>query len=113
LKPTAVAAVLHGHCHQRAFGTVGAVEAMLQLVPGLTISTIDAGCCGMAGAFGYQAEHAAVSRQVAEVGPLPRVRDAPADAILVAAGTSCRHQFADLAARTAIHPVRVLADALA
>lgn len=113
LRPAAAAAVLHGHCHQRAFGTVGAVEAMLKLVPGLSLATIDAGCCGMAGAFGYQAEHAAVSRQVAEAGPLPRVREAPADAILVAAGTSCRHQFADLASRAAVHPVRVLADHLA
>ncbi|WP_123693881.1 FAD-binding and (Fe-S)-binding domain-containing protein [Allostella humosa] len=113
LRPSTEAAVLHGHCHQRAFGTVGAVEAMLKLVPGLKLSTIDAGCCGMAGAFGYQKEHADVSRRVAEVGPLPAVRAAPADAILVAAGTSCRHQFADLASRTAIHPVRVLANHLA
>ncbi|MCC7276132.1 MAG: 4Fe-4S dicluster domain-containing protein, partial [Alphaproteobacteria bacterium] len=112
LKPVAKRAVLHGHCHQRAFGTVGAVEAMLRLVPGLEVSAIDAGCCGMAGAFGYQAEHAPVSRAVAEAGPLPHVRAAPADAILVAAGTSCRHQFADLARREAVHPVRVLERAL-
>ncbi|MGE0714246.1 MAG: FAD-binding and (Fe-S)-binding domain-containing protein [Alphaproteobacteria bacterium] len=113
LKPRAQQAVLHGHCHQRAFGTVGAVTAMLKLVPELKVDAVDAGCCGMAGAFGYRAEHAATSRAVAEVGPLPHIRAAPTDALVVAAGTSCRHQFADLAGRTAVHPVRVLADALA
>ena len=102
-------ALLHGHCHQKAFGGMGAVEAALRLIPALDLRTIESSCCGMAGAFGYQAETAQVSRDMAELSLLPAVRAAPADALLVADGTSCRHQIRDGAARTAVHVARVLA----
>jgi FAD/FMN-containing dehydrogenase/Fe-S oxidoreductase len=106
-------AVLHGHCHQKAFNTVAASVAALQLVPGLAVETFDSTCCGMAGSFGYEAEHYAMSLKIGELGVLPKMRAAPADTLLVAAGTSCRHQIADAAGREALHPARVLDDALA
>jgi Fe-S oxidoreductase len=101
-------ALLHGHCHQKAFDTVGALAKTLALVPGLTIETFDSTCCGMAGAFGYEAEHYDVSMQIGELGVLPAMRAAAADTLLVAGGTSCRHQIADGAGRSAIHVARVL-----
>ncbi|MGZ6125936.1 MAG: 4Fe-4S dicluster domain-containing protein, partial [Myxococcales bacterium] len=106
-------AYLHGHCHQKALGTMPAVVAALQLVPGLSVQTIDSSCCGMAGAFGYEAEHYDVSMRMAERSLLPAVRGAPPDALIVADGTSCRHQIADGANRTAVHVARVLESALA
>ncbi|HJT08079.1 MAG TPA: FAD-linked oxidase C-terminal domain-containing protein [Stellaceae bacterium] len=113
LKPEARKAVLHGHCHQKAFNTVGDSVAALKLVPGLRVETFDSTCCGMAGAFGYEAEHYDMSLRIGELGVLPKMRGAPADAILVAAGTSCRHQIEHGAGREALHPARVLAAALA
>jgi Fe-S oxidoreductase len=101
-------AVLHGHCHQKAFDTLGASVAALKLVPGLEVETFESTCCGMAGAFGYEAEHYDVSMTIGELGVLPKMRSAPADATLVAAGTSCRHQIKDGAGRIAVHPARVL-----
>ena len=101
-------AVLHGHCHQKAFDTLGASVATLRLVPGLEVETFEATCCGMAGAFGYEAEHYDMSLKIGELGVLPKMRGAPADATLVAAGTSCRHQIKDGAGRVAVHPARVL-----
>ena len=109
LGPVAGKALLHGHCHQKAFGAMGAVEATLRLVPGMTVETIDSSCCGMAGAFGYQAETLGVSLAMAELSLLPAVRAAEADTVLVADGTSCRHQIRDGSAREAIHVARVLA----
>jgi Fe-S oxidoreductase len=108
LKPEARKAVLHGHCHQKAFNVVGDSIAALKLVPGLAIETFDSTCCGMAGAFGYEAEHYDMSLKIGELGVLPRMRAAPADALLVAAGTSCRQQIAHGAGREALHPARVL-----
>jgi len=105
-------ALLHGHCHQKAFGAMSAMEQALRLVPDLAVSTIQSGCCGMAGAFGYEAEHFKVSMKMAELDLLPAVRAAPEDALVVADGTSCRHQIADGTARTAIHVAQVLAAAL-
>jgi Fe-S oxidoreductase len=101
-------AYLHGHCHQKAFGAMGAVETALKLVPGLTVKTIGSSCCGMAGAFGYQAETYDVSMAMAELSLLPALRKAEADAIIVAAGTSCRQQIGDGAGRRAVHLARVL-----
>jgi Fe-S oxidoreductase/FAD/FMN-containing dehydrogenase len=101
-------ALLHGHCHQKAFGTVGAVEKALRLVPGLAVKTLESTCCGMAGAFGYEVEHYDMSLKIGELGVLPAMREAPPDALLVAAGTSCRHQIADGAGREAIHLAQVL-----
>ena len=105
-------ALLHGHCHQKAFGAMPAVESVLRLVPGLEVKTIETSCCGGAGSFGYESEHAEVSRAMAEASLLPAVRAAGADTLLVADGTSCRHQIADGAQRGAVHVAQVLARAL-
>jgi len=111
-KPMPGDALLHGHCHQKAFDTMGAVENVLRLVPGLRVSKIESGCCGMAGAFGYEAEHYEVSMKMGELGLLPAVRKADADTLVVADGTSCRHQISDGTGRRAMHVVRVLEKAL-
>jgi FAD/FMN-containing dehydrogenase/Fe-S oxidoreductase len=105
-------ALLHGHCHQKAFGAMGAVERVLRLIPELKVNTLASGCCGMAGAFGYRAEHYAVSMKMGEAALLPAVREAAPDALIVADGTSCRHQIADGAGRVAIHVARALERAL-
>jgi Fe-S oxidoreductase len=104
-------ALLHGHCHQKAFGAMAAVQKALALVPELEVETVDSSCCGMAGAFGYEAEHYEASIAMAERDLLPAVRRA-ADSVIVADGTSCRHQIKDGAGRDAIHVARVLAAAL-
>ncbi len=104
--------LLHGHCHQKAFGAMGAVEAALRLVPGLQVETIESSCCGMAGAFGYQAETQDVSMAMAELSLLPAVRAAGAEVTVVADGTSCRCQIKDGAGRQAVHVAKVLADHL-
>jgi FAD/FMN-containing dehydrogenase/Fe-S oxidoreductase len=106
-------ALVHGHCHQKAFGLVGDVAAVLRLVPGLQVELIESSCCGMAGAFGYEAEHFEVSMKMAELNLLPAVRKAGPDTLIVADGTSCRHQIADGAGRAALHVARVLEQALA
>ncbi len=90
-----------------------AVVTALKLVPDLNVQQIESSCCGMAGAFGYEAAHYDVSMAMAEVSLLPSVRKAPADALIVADGTSCRHQISDGAARDAVHVARVLEMALA
>jgi Fe-S oxidoreductase len=99
---------LHGHCHQKAADAMGAVEACLAAVPGLVVRPIESSCCGMAGSFGYQAETLDVSIAMAELSLLPVVREAGPDDLIVADGTSCRHQIADGAGREAQHVVRVL-----
>jgi Fe-S oxidoreductase len=106
-------ALLHGHCHQKAFGAMPAVERALRLVPELAVETIESSCCGMAGAFGYEARHYDVSMKMGEASLLPKVRAADAATLLVADGTSCRHQIADGAGRDAVHVARVLERALA
>ena len=111
LRPADRPILVHGHCHQKAFGAMPAVLAALKLIPGAQPSLIESSCCGMAGSFGYEAEHYEVSMQMAELSLLPAVRQAP-DALIVADGTSCRHQIADGAAREALHVARVLADHL-
>jgi FAD/FMN-containing dehydrogenase/Fe-S oxidoreductase len=112
LAPRGGKAVLHGHCHQKAFGIAGAGVAALKLVPGLEVESFESTCCGMAGAFGYEAEHYDLSLKIGELGVLPKLRQAPADALLVASGTSCRHQIAHALGREALHPARVLDAAL-
>ena len=106
-------ALLHGHCHQKAFAAMPAVERVLKLVPGLAVETIESSCCGMAGAFGYEAAHYDVSMKMAELSLLPKVRAAGADELVVADGTSCRHQIADGSGRKAVHVAQVLERALA
>jgi Fe-S oxidoreductase len=88
---------------------MGSVEAALKLVPGLAVETVESSCCGMAGAFGYGADTIDVSLAMGELSLLPVVRQAEADTLVVADGTSCRHQIADGAGREAIHVARVLA----
>jgi len=112
LKPADSSALLHGHCHQKAFGVMGSVEKVLSLVPGLEIETIESTCCGMAGAFGYEAEHFDISMKIGEIDVLPAVRAKKEDVIIVADGTSCRHQIRDGAGRSPRHVARILADAL-
>jgi FAD/FMN-containing dehydrogenase/Fe-S oxidoreductase len=112
LKPLERPALLHAHCHQKAFGATGAVEQVLRLVPGLEPKLVESSCCGMAGSFGYEAEHYDVSMKMAEAALLPAVRAATGDAVLVADGTSCRHQIADGSGRQALHAARVLELAL-
>ncbi len=107
-KPLPKQALLHGHCHQKAFGAMGAIVEALALVPQLAVQTIESSCCGMAGSFGYEASHYDVSMAMAEASLLPAVRAAPADALIVADGTSCRHQIHDGAQREALHVARVL-----
>jgi len=104
--------LLHGHCHQKALVGMGPARAALALLPGAAVEEVDAGCCGMAGSFGYEAEHYAVSMQMAERRLLPAVRAAEADTIIVAAGLSCREQIAHGSGRVAVHPAQVLAGAL-
>jgi FAD/FMN-containing dehydrogenase/Fe-S oxidoreductase len=113
LRPVARQALLHGHCHQKSFGAMGAVEATLKLVPGLDVETVDSSCCGMAGSFGYGADNVDVSLAMGELSLLPQVRMAAAGTLVVADGTSCRHQIQDGAGREAMHVARVLAMSVA
>jgi FAD/FMN-containing dehydrogenase/Fe-S oxidoreductase len=112
LRAIADKVLVHGHCHQKSFGAFKPVEQVLRLIPGLTVETIESSCCGMAGAFGYGAETYEVSMQMAEASLLPAVRRADADTLIVADGTSCRHQIADGTHRAALHVARVLATSL-
>ncbi|CAN7323012.1 FAD-binding and (Fe-S)-binding domain-containing protein [Polaromonas sp. LjRoot131] len=111
LKPSAQPILLHGHCHQKAFGAVSPILDVLKLIPGAKPELIESSCCGMAGSFGYEAGHYEVSMQMAELSLLPAVRKQP-DAIVVADGTSCRHQIKDGAQREAIHVAVLLARQL-
>jgi Fe-S oxidoreductase len=112
LRPLGGPVLLHGHCHQKAFGAMGAVEAALRLIPDAKVETIESSCCGMAGSFGFHAQTIDVSLAMAELSLLPAVRKASANAILVADGTSCRHQIKDGCGRDAVHVARALADCL-
>jgi Fe-S oxidoreductase len=113
LKPLSVSkALVHGHCHQKAFGTMSAMQQTLALIPDLDVEVIDSGCCGMAGAFGYEAHHYDVSMEMAELSLLPIVRAADNDTLLIANGTSCRHQIRDGARRESLHIALVLQEAL-
>lgn len=112
LKPAAAPILVHGHCHQKAFGAVDPVLAVLRLIPGAEPALIESSCCGMAGSFGYEATHHAVSMQMAEATLLPAIRKQPG-AIVVADGTSCRHQIADGAQREALHVAVLLERQLA
>ena len=105
-------ALLHGHCHQKAFDVMPAVLRTLKLVPQLEVELIESSCCGMAGSFGYEAGHYEVSMKMAEASLLPKVRAADVEMLIVAGGTSCRHQIHDGAAREALHVARVLQAAL-
>jgi Fe-S oxidoreductase len=112
LKPLAQPLLVHGHCHQKAFGAVSPVLDVLKLIPGAQPQLIESSCCGMAGSFGYEAGHLEVSLAMAELSLLPAIRRAP-DAIVVADGTSCRHQIHDGTQREAVHAAVLLARQLA
>lgn len=99
--------LLHGHCHQKALvGTKSTVSVLRKF--GYTVTEIDSSCCGMAGSFGYESEHYAISMQMAERRLLPAVRAASPQTLIVAPGTSCRHQIADGAGRSALHPAEAM-----
>ena len=100
--------LLHGHCHQKAFDAVDSTIKLLEGVPGVEVETIPSGCCGMAGSFGYQAEHYEVSMEMAELSLLPRIRQANANEHIAACGTSCRHQIEHGSGRSVRHPISVL-----
>ena len=112
LGAVAAKAVVHGHCHQKSFGAFKPVEQVLRLIPELNVETIESSCCGMAGAFGYGADTYQTSMEMAELSLLPAVRRADAATLVVADGTSCRHQIKDGAGRGALHVARVLAMSL-
>ena len=99
---------LHGHCHEKAFGLLGSVQEALELVPELEVRLIDSSCCGMAGAFGYDPAHYEMSMRMGEAALLPAVRAAARSDLIVADGTSCRHQIKDGAGREALHLAVVL-----
>jgi Fe-S oxidoreductase len=105
-------ALVHGHCHQKSFGAFKPVEKVLRLVPGLDVEIIESSCCGMAGAFGYGADTYQASMEMAELSLLPAVRRADEATLIVADGTSCRHQIKDGTERSALHVARVLAMSL-
>ena len=111
LKPVNQPILLHGHCHQKAFGAVSPIIDVLKLIPGAKPELIESSCCGMAGSFGYEASHYDVSMQMAELSLLPAIRQQPG-AIVVADGTSCRHQIRDGAQREAVHVAVLLARQL-
>lgn len=108
----ATTALLHGHCHQKAFDAMRPVRAVLSWIPGLEVREVEGSCCGMAGSFGYEAEHYAMSRAMGELTLLPAVREASPGTIVIADGTSCRHQILDCAQVEARHVACVLAAAL-
>ncbi|HWK58537.1 MAG TPA: FAD-linked oxidase C-terminal domain-containing protein [Parapedobacter sp.] len=103
---------LHGHCYQKAFHLVDYTSKMLSFPEGHEVSVIPAGCCGMAGSFGYEKEHYEVSMKVGELVLLPTVKDTPQEVLIAAPGTSCRHQIKDGTNRRAYHPVEILWQAL-
>jgi FAD/FMN-containing dehydrogenase/Fe-S oxidoreductase len=111
LRPLEQRVLLHGHCHQKAFAAVAPIVEVLKLIPGVQPEPIESSCCGMAGSFGYEPDHYEVSMQMAELSLLPAVRKHP-DAIIVADGTSCRHQIHDGAHREAVHAAVLLAGQL-
>lgn len=104
---------LHGHCQQKALSSVSHSVTLLSFPENYKVETIPSGCCGMAGSFGYEKEHYALSMKIGELVLLPAVRNQPEDTIIAAPGTSCRHQIKDGCGRTAFHPVEILYDALA
>jgi FAD/FMN-containing dehydrogenase/Fe-S oxidoreductase len=108
--PSAV--LLHGHCHQKALGALVPAKALLERIPGARVTDLDAGCCGMAGSFGYAREHFDVSRQIGERRLLPAARAMKEGDVLVAAGTSCRQQVHDFANVRALHPAELLRSLL-
>ena len=103
---------IHGHCHQKALSGTHSSFQVLNIPKNYSVTLISSGCCGMAGSFGYEKEHYAVSMQVGEDTLFPKVRNYSADTEIAAAGTSCRHQIFDGTKRIAKHPITILKEAL-
>ena len=108
LKPASRPVLFHGHCHQKSFAAVAPAMELLKLIPNANPKLIESSCCGMAGSFGYEAEHIGVSKQMAELSLLPSIRQSP-DSWVVADGTSCRHQIHDGTQREVVHIAKILA----
>jgi Fe-S oxidoreductase len=104
--------ILHGHCQQKAVGSLAATQKLLSFPENYTVEAIPSGCCGMAGSFGYEKEHYDVSMKIGELVLFPAVRNKSADTIIAAPGTSCRHQIKDGTQKHALHPVEIMFDAL-
>ncbi len=104
--------LLHGHCHQKSMGLLEATKSLLARIPDCSVVDLDAGCCGMAGSFGYSKDHYDVSVAIANRKLLPAVKAMKSGEALVAVGTSCRHQVADLAGATAVHPAVLIRSLL-
>ena len=104
--------LVHGHCHQKALSQVSYTLKSLSLPANYVVHEIPSGCCGMAGAFGYEHEHYDVSMQIGELVLFPAVRNAGDNVIIAANGTSCRHQVKDGTGRIAKHPAEILFEAL-
>lgn len=104
--------VFHGHCHQKAAGALSSSTRLLDRIPGAQVTVLDAGCCGMAGSFGFERDHYELSMQIGELRLFPAVRAAP-DALIAATGVSCRQQIAHGTGRRAVHPVVLLRQAIA
>ena len=107
-RPGPTTVLLHGHCHQKSMGLLTSAQALLSRIPGASVVDLDAGCCGMAGSFGYAREHYEVSRTIGDRRLFPAVREAGPDTVVVAAGTSCRHQVKDFTGADAVHPAVLL-----
>jgi hypothetical protein len=103
---------IHGHCHQKALSGTHSSFQILNIPKNYSVTIMNTGCCGMAGSFGYEKEHYAISMQVGEDTLFPKVRNTPLDTEIVAAGTSCRHQIYDGTKRLAKHPISILKEAL-
>ena len=112
LGPIGQKVLIHGHCHQKSFDAFSAVATVVKLVPDVAMEIIESSCCGMAGSFGYGKDTIDMSLAMGELSLLPAVRAAPADAVIVADGTSCRHQIHDGAGRKAVHVAQLLARSL-
>jgi Fe-S oxidoreductase len=104
--------MLHGHCQQKALSSTSHTVKMLSLPKNYRVETIPSGCCGMAGSFGFEKEHYDLSMQIGELVLFPAVRNQPAEVLIAAPGTSCRHQVHDGTGKKAYHPVEILFDAL-
>ena len=103
---------VHGHCHQKALSSMTPTKKMLTLPTGYEVRMINSGCCGMAGSFGYEAEHYDISMQIGELVLFPTIRQQASDVIICASGTSCRHQIKDGTSKLAKHPIEILWEAL-
>ena len=105
--------LFHGHCHQKAVTGTAATMALLRAIPGAEVTELDAGCCGMAGSFGFEAEHYDLSMRIGELRLFPAVRAEPAGTIIAASGVSCRQQIAHGTGRAARHPLEIVRSAAA